>query len=191
MITKATGLRMDGIRFYKDQKLLDAVVKKFPKDEVEKVKLVKGSHTYYSPKKTTVQHAISEVSKSEEDLGDEDDEDDEGYDTKVDVEVDPHITVLRKRKRKTGQEEHGKGFIIQKQKREDDDSWYKEEEESEDDMEIDSEEVQIISSQKKKAKMLRGEELGAKNCSPLPTKSKDHSMGLAEENSPNKEIKIT
>lgn len=38
--------------------------------------------------------------------------------------------------------------------------------------------------------MLRSEELGAKNHSPLPTGSKDQSKGLAWENMPMKEIKI-
>lgn len=43
-------LSMDGVKSYMDQKMSYAAMKKFPKDEVEKAKLAKGSHTYYSPK---------------------------------------------------------------------------------------------------------------------------------------------
>lgn len=50
MIVEAIGLPMDDIKFYRDRKLSDAAVKKFPKDEEEKARLVKGSHTYYLPK---------------------------------------------------------------------------------------------------------------------------------------------
>lgn len=50
MIVEATSLPMDEIIFYRDRKLSDAAVNKFLKDKEEKVRLVKGSHTYYSPK---------------------------------------------------------------------------------------------------------------------------------------------
>lgn len=50
MITEAMGLPMDGIKFYRDRKLSNVAVKKFPKDEEENARLAKGSHTYYSPK---------------------------------------------------------------------------------------------------------------------------------------------
>lgn len=57
---------------------------------------------YNHIKNTTIQLSISEVFESEEDLGDLDDDDIEGYDIEVDAEVDPHITESRKRKRKIG-----------------------------------------------------------------------------------------
>lgn len=50
MIIEDMGLSMDDIKLYRDRKLYDAAVKKFPKDEEEKARLVKGSHIYYSPK---------------------------------------------------------------------------------------------------------------------------------------------
>lgn len=50
MIAEATGVPMDDIKFYRDRKISDAAMKKFLKDEEEKDRLVKGSHTYYSPK---------------------------------------------------------------------------------------------------------------------------------------------
>lgn len=43
-------------------------------------------------------------------------------------------------------------------------------------METDSEEVQILSSQKHKGKTMRSEDLGAKRHSPFPTCSKDKGL---------------
>lgn len=145
---------------------------------------------YNHIKNTTIQLNIVEVSESDEELDDLDDDDGEGYDTEADVEVDPHNNRSSKHKRKTGQEDQGKGSFRRKQKGEDDDSWYEEEDETKDDMETNNEEVQIISIQKKKGKMLRGEDLGAKYRSPLPTNSKDHSKGLVGEDISMKEAKI-
>lgn len=114
---------------------------------------------YNHIKNNTAQLNIVEVSKSNEELDDLDDDDGEGYNKKANVEEDPHILGSSKRKRKTGQEDQGKGSAKRKQNGEDDDSWYEEEDETEEDMETNNEEVQILSSQKEKGKILRGEDL--------------------------------
>ncbi|XP_057832882.2 intracellular protein transport protein USO1-like [Cryptomeria japonica] len=213
MIAEATGLPMDGIKFYRDRKLFNAAVKKFRKDEEEKAKLVKGSHTYYSPrdaisnpktnpaiheglivilynhiKNTTIHLNIVEVSELQEELKELDDDDDgEGYDTEADVEDDPQITRSSKRRRKTRKENQRKGSAKMKQKGEDDDSWYEEEDETGDVMDTESEEVQILSSQKHKRKTLKNEDVQAKNRLPFLIGSKD--KVLAREDIAMKEAK--
>lgn len=108
----------------------------------------------------------------------------------MDVEDDPHVTRSSKGKRKTREEDQGKGSAKRKKKKEDYDSWYEEEDKIEDNMETDSEEVQILSSQKQKGKIMRSEYLGAKNHSPFPTHSKDYNKIFAGEDTSIKEAKI-
>ncbi|XP_059076436.1 uncharacterized protein LOC131875780 [Cryptomeria japonica] len=142
---------------------------------------------YNHIKNTTVQLNIVEVSDSNEELDESDDDDGEGYDIEVEVEDDPHIPGWSKQKMKTGQEDQGKGSVRRKQKEEDDDNLYEEEDETDDDMETDSEDVQILSSQKHKGKNLRSEDLGSKSCLPFSNVSKE--KGLVGEDTPMKEAK--
>ncbi|XP_059076564.1 ATP-dependent RNA helicase drs1-like [Cryptomeria japonica] len=149
MITEVTGMPMEGRKFYRDRKLIEAAIKRFSKEDSKIVKLVKSSKTYYSSKvikkASYVQHSITELSDSKDEFEKSDDSEDEGsyMEWEDDFNRDTSAKVTRKGKDKdmdsgASKNTARKGFKRKRRKLEEEDSWLEEDDEDDDGMETES-----------------------------------------------------